>query len=448
MLESLFSFLGAFEDFLWGYLGAPAIILLGILLSIQSRCFQIRKFPAVVYQFFRYFSFHKTEGSTGVHPLKVFFACIGGCVGIGNIVGVCTAIQVGGPGALLWIWITAIVGGIVKYAEVCLGVRHRIVNEEGGYSGGPMYYLQHIKSVKWLPAVVCVLLCIYGVEVYQFSVITESLSSNLHVNKLAIAVGLLAIVLFVGNGGVQRVGNISSAIIPVFFVLYTGMGTWVIIQHYASIPSLLKEVLISAFQGKSAVGGFLGSTIILTMSQGVRRGCYSSDIGVGYASTIHSESAEKSASIQASLVFFDIFLDTFVFCTMSVMLILLSGIWQEPMEAGMLVQSVLIQHFPFMNVFMPLFLTILGYSTLNAYFCVGVKCAEYLSKKRGRVCFNLYAATALLLSVFVDTTQAQTIMQIAGGLLLMINCWGIYRLRQDVSYAFGASHQLVQEQAY
>lgn len=428
----MFSYLDFLEDFIWEYLGVPAVVILGITLTIQSRGFQLRNLPTVLKRFFSYF-FMKTSGN-GIHPIKAFFACVGGCVGVGNIVGICTAIQIGGPGALFWIWVTAIVGMVVKYSEVYLGIKYRVQHPDGSYSGGPMYFLKRMTNLSWVPVAVCLLLCIYGVEVYQFRVVTESLSENFHIHPGIVAAILVSCVLFAGSGGVARVGHIASYVIPVFVLLFIGMGLWVLGHNLQQIPIVLSQVFTHAFTGSSAAGGAFGGAIMITMSQGVRRGCYTGDLGVGYASVIHSESEVESPEKQASLVIVDIFIDTFVICTMSVMMILTTGIWEQPMEAGMLIQSVFRDYFPGMDYFMPLFLFLLGYSTIAAYFVVGLKCAEHVSKKWGAICFNIYAVLALILSVFFDTSQAQSVMAISGGLLLIINSWGIWTLRKEVSY--------------
>lgn len=437
----MFSYLSFFEDVLWDYFGVPAVVILGIAFTIYSRGFQIRYFPATMLRFFRYFT--KKNNGKGVHPIKAFFACVGGCVGVGNVVGICTAIQIGGPGALFWIWVTAIIGMIVKYAEVYLGIKYRVQNPDGTYSGGPMYFLKQVTDKTWVPMLVCLLLCIYGVEVYQFTVITESLSQNFSMNRALIACVMLLCVLFAGSGGVARAGNISSIIIPIFIVLFMVMGSWILYQNLSQIPIVIGQVFSQAFTGSSAAGGLFGGAIIMTISQGVRRGCYTGDVGVGYASVIHSESEVESAEKQASLVIVDIFLDTFIICTMSVMLILVTGIWSEPMEAGMLIQTVFGKYFPFMYYFMPVFLFLLGYSTIASYFVVGLNCSKYISKKWGAPVFYTYAILALILSVFADTSQAQSVMAISGGMLLVINSYGIWCLRKEVSYTINETETVI-----
>lgn len=433
MLLDYFRYLDLFEDNLWGYVCVPMLMLLGLYLTIQSNFFQIRKFPQTIRKFISLLTVHDNK-ERGVHPLKAFFACVGGCVGVGNIAAICTAIQIGGPGALLWLWVTALAGMIVKYAEVYLGIRYRVPNESGGYNGGPMYFLQRVFKSMWIPNIVAILLCIYGVEVYQFSLVTESIVTNLNVNQYLVIFVFLGLVLYAGSGGVRRVGNIASAVIPIFVLIYLGMGAWVLINNVSAIPAAFGHVFSSAFTGAAAFGGFAGSTLMMMMSQGVRRGCYTGDLGVGYASIIHSETSAKVPQAQAALVIFDIFLDTFVICTTGILMVLVTGVWHEPMPASMMVQAALGQYFPYMQFFMPFFLFLLGYSTINAYFCVGIKCAEFLSPRHGRKAYFAYAILSLLTFSFVGVNQAQTIMTIANGFLLIINSYGIFRLRREVSF--------------
>jgi AGCS family alanine or glycine:cation symporter len=433
MLTLLTEQLDAVENLMWTYFGVPIVILLGVYLSIKSNFFQIRHLPTVFKTFFGFLRFRNTS-ERGVHPLKAFFAAVGGCVGIGNIVGICTAVQLGGPGALFWIWVTALAGMILKYSEVYLGLRYRVSNGRGGYNGGPMYFLAHVFKQTWVPQLVCLLLCIYGVEVYQFSVIATSVTTNLGFNHYIVVAILLGLVIFAGSGGVRRVGSISSKSLPLFVFIYVGMGAWVLFNNLSVLPSVFKEIFVSAFTGHAAFGGFAGAGIIATMSYGIRRGCYTGDIGVGYASVIHSESSVQVPEKQAALAIFDIFLDTFIVCTTSLFLILATGIWHEPIEAGMLVQMALGQYFPYMHVFMPIFLFMLGYNTINAYFCVGLKCAEHLSPRWGRTIYYAYAVVALLLFSFMGTAQAQTVMAIAGVSLLILNGIGIFLLRHEISF--------------
>lgn len=446
-MEQVVALLDTFENVLWGYFGFPILMGLGLILTFQSGFVQFRKLPVVIKNFFNLL-FSKEESANGIHPMHAFFAGVGGCVGIGNVVGICTAVQLGGPGALFWIWMTAIVGGMVKYAEVYLGLRYRQANGKGSYNGGPMYFHQRVFKNGWPSTIVCVLLCIYGVEIYQFSIVKDSLVRNWGLNQYAVIGTLLALVLFAGAGGVKRVGKIASAVMPLFVLIYLSMGGWLLFQNFDKFPDVIHSVFSSAFSSHAAIGGFAGSSIMMTISQGVRRGCYSGDLGIGYASVIHAESSVQVPERQAGLVLFEIFTDAFFICSTSVLTILVTEVWHQPLPTEMLVQNALGTYFPYMNYFMPFLLFLLGYTTVNSYFCVGLKCAEYLGPRRGRFLYYIYAGVALFLFSFVDSTMAQSVMQIAGGLLLLINCYSIYRLRRELSFNLERPDTNPQESQY
>jgi len=439
MIDQIFAVLFAFEDFLWGYIGFPLIIFLGLYFTFRSNFVQIRRLPAIGKLFIEMFRIR--EDGHGVHPLKAFFACIGGCVGVGNVVGICTAVQIGGPGALFWIWVTALLGSLVKYAEVYLGMKTRVPDGNGGWNGGPMYFLKPLFKGKAIPNIVALLLCVYGVDVFQFSTVVKSVSVNYQVEPVIVMSILLFLVMFAVFGGVRRVGAIASAVIPVFIVLYVGMGSYVLYHHLGEIPDMLLYVLKHAFTGHAAAGGFVGSTLMMAISQGIRRGCYTGDFGVGYAAIINSESCITFPQRQAALEILGIFLDTYVICTMSVVLILVTNVWTMPIDTSMLVQTALGNYFPHMEYFMPFFLFLLGYSTINAYYCTGIKCARYLSAEWGVPLFHVYGVSMFIIFAFLDTAKAQTIMTIAGGLLLVINLYGIYRLRRQVDFTITLDYQ-------
>lgn len=440
MVELIFSYLEVIDDHLWSFVGFPLIMVFGIILSYQAGFAQIRRFPAAIRNFITLLT-QKTTDPSGVHPIKAFFACVGGCIGIGNVVGVCTAVQIGGPGAVFWVWVAALAGMVLKYAEIYLGMRYREERPDGGYNGGPMYFLVPVFKRAWVPALVCGLLCLYGVELFQFRVMTSSISQNFGVDHLAVTLVCLWLVVVVGPGGVSLVGTICSWVIPIFFVCYYIMGFWVFIQNYEVIPQVISDIFVYAFTPYAEIGGVTGG-VIMTISQGIRRGCYSSDVGVGYASVIHSESSSNKPARQASLAIVDIFLDAFLICTMSMMIVLVTGTWAEPIDAGLLVQTALSAYFPYMHVFMPLFLVLLGYSTVIAFFAVGLKCAEYLGGTVGRKAFYVYASISLFCFSFVDTRQALVVMSITQLFLVVINLIGIYRLRREVDFEFAEAAEV------
>lgn len=435
MIDSIFYFISSLEDFLWSYVGITLILFCGGYFTIKSGFFQIRQMPLVLKNFFGLMKVK--DDHEGVHPLKAFFAAVGGCVGLGNVVGITQAVTLGGPGAVFWMWIAGFLGMSLKYAEIYLGMTTRKDCKEKGYLGGPMYFLNKAFG-SWASKLVCVLLCIYGVEIFMFRVMTDSITTNWEINRYVVIMVLLALVVFAGAGGVRRVGEISSVIIPVFLVLFGVMSLYVLVLHASEIPALLLLIVKSAFTPQAAFGAVAGKSIQVAMARGIAGGCYTGDLGIGYASVIHSESSEQLPERQASLGIFGIVLDTFVVCTFSLFLILLTGVWQQPLAPSMLVQTALSYHFPLMNVFMPFFLFLLGYSTMIAYFVVGIKCAEHLSPERGRLYFYAYAVVALLLFSFVPQEQAYSVMLVIGGFLIVLNLLGIFRLRNEITFDLSA----------
>ena len=447
MFTFLIDCISGMENFLWTWMVWPLILSIGIYLTVRSRCAQLRYWPTALRNFYR---FLKVEGASeaGVHPIKTFFASAGGFVGVSNIVTVCLTIQIGGPGALFWLWMTALVGMIVKYSELYLGVKFRVTRKDGLYDGGPMFFLRKAYPYAWIPVVAAILLALYGVEVYQFGVVTRTLSQNFGWNEYLVAGGLLGAVLFAAIGGVERVGGISGLLVPIFFLLFFVMGFWVLAHHVTEIPSLLWLVLRSAFQGHAALGGFVGGSIYLAASQGIRCACYSGDTGVGYASVIHSETRLRHPEKQAALAFVEVFLDSFLICTMSALIILVTGVWSMPVESEFLMQQALSKYFPYMNLFMPIALTLFAYSSIIAYFCVGLKCAAFLSPRFGRSVYCLYACIMLPLFSLMQTAFALKVMYTVGGMLIVINLVGIFLLRKELSFTvdlFDAETDLIGE---
>lgn len=435
MIQEIFQTLELINDFIWGYIAFLLIVGLGGYFTIRSKFFQIRCFPAICLSFIRFFKEKANpEHKRGIHPLKTFFAAIGGCIGIGNIVGICTAVQLGGPGALFWTWIGGLAGMLLQYSEVFLGMRYRVKNSSGSYDGGPMYFLPVAFRCKWIAPVIAFLLCIYGVELFMFNVMADSISVNWGLDPYLVVFILLIAVIVVALGGINRVGKVCSAIIPLFIILYLGMGFWILSHHIAQIPGVFRLILESAFTPQAAVGAFAGSSVMLTISMGLSRGAYSGDIGVGYTSVVYAESNTKNVQRQAALTIIGVFLDTFVICSMSIFLVLLSDHWRSGIDVSLMVQEALGLHFPFMELFMPFFLFLLGYTTILTYFVVGVKCAKFISPRFGPTIYYIYAIISLPLFAFVDPTQAFLIMSLAGAALLICNLLGIFFLRKEIEF--------------
>lgn len=432
MLEAIFQTLTAIDAFFWNNIAFVLIMALGVFLTFRMRFFQLRYLPTLFKTFTHYMG-SSSKNLKGVHPIKVFFASVGGMIGIGNLVGIITALQFGGPGALFWIWIAALFGSIIKYGEVFLGLKHRVSNEKGSYDGGPVYFLKAAFNNSWIPMIVAALLCIYGVEIYQFAVLSDTISSSLQINRYVIIALLLGLILFAGLGGIKRLGKICTAIMPVFVLTYLFMGFWIIFKELPLLPSIFSTIFRSAFTGHAALGGFVGSSVLLAIQHGVARASYSADLGVGFDSIIQSESSSVHPEKQASLAVLGVFVDNFI-CTMSVLIVLITGLWTTtpPIASADLVRTSLSLYFPFMQIFFPIFLFVSGYSTIIAYFCVGLKCSRFLLPRHGEKLYLLYASAAFVFFSFFNQSLALLIMSISQALLVSFNLAGIFRLRKEI----------------
>lgn len=435
-MNIILSLLESFDDFFWSYVAFLLIITLGVSFSFKSKFAQFTQFPKFCKVFYQYAKKQTGSelGDKGVHPLKVFFASAGGNIGIGNVVGIASAACIGGPGALFWVWVAGILGSIVKYSEVYLGIKFRKLDRDGVYQGGPMYFLDKAYGTRLVPIIVAIFLCIYGVEIYQFSVIADSVAHCWSLPKLATIFGLLFLVLYAVRGGLQRIGKICSLVLPFFLLTYCSLAIYILIREYQHLPALFSSIFSSAFTGQSAIGGFAGCTLATTIQQGISRAAYSGDIGIGFDSIIQSESSAKDPRTQAQLSIIGIFIDNLI-CTLSLLMVLASGSWSHGLaNASEAVEQALSSYFPLVKFFLPTFFFVTGYTTIISYFLVGKKCAKFLYGNTGAKIYTLYGAIALPAFCFLSQNTALLVMSVSGACLLCINLFGVFLLRKEVEF--------------
>lgn len=432
-MDLLFNFLTMLDNLLWSYLALAVILVVGVYLTIASKFFQFRSIFKIKYHINDLIKCAAKE-KDGIHPIKLYFASIGGMIGIGNVVTVMATVTIGGPGSLVWLWCAAFLGMLVKYSEIYLGIKYRVRNGKSGYNGGPMYYLRAAFGNNILPCIVCVLLCIYGAEVSQFLILTDTVVNTLHVNRY-LAIGmLLALVMMGAVGGVNRLASICSALMPPFVISYAAIGLWVIIDHITELPEILKIVFESAFAGYAPFGGFAGSTMLLAMHYGTSRAAYSGDIGIGYDSTIQSETQTHYPEKQARMAIFGLFTDSML-CTITILIALLTGVWKaENLHTSQYITTALSTYIPHVDFFMLGLFFIAAYTTIIGYLVVGQKCAEFLHPRLGKSIYIGYAAIAFILFSFQTQEKVILIMSVSGGSLMVINLLGVFKLRKDIKF--------------
>ncbi len=271
-----------------------------------------------------------TKGETT--PFQALSTALSGTVGTGNIGGVGLAIWIGGPAAIFWMWITAIVGMTTKFAEVSLAHKYRTTLPDGSISGGPFYYIEHGMNMKWLAIVFAVLMMITAIgtgNMPQINNIAEVLSSEFSIKPIITGSVLSVLLLMVIVGGIKRIATIASKLVPIMGFIYIAGSLVVIIDNYENIIPSFSQIFSQVFTGSSAVGGFLGASFALAMQKGVARGAFSNEAGQGSSPIAHASSKTEDPIEEGIVSILEPFIDTLVVCTITALVILSSGAWSE-----------------------------------------------------------------------------------------------------------------------
>lgn len=434
-MEILFSLIVFLEDFFWGYVGWILIVASGIYLTYISKGLQFQ----ALFHFKKnlkeiYIQAHDATYE-GINPFKLYFASVGGMVGLGNIVFITTAVMIGGPGSIFWIILASLSGMLLKYSEIYLGMKYRIKNDKNGFDGGPMYFLQHAFKGKYMAYLFAFLLCLYGVEISNFLIIVDRMEYSFQFNRSLIIAIFLIIVIYSSIGGISRLANICSTIMPIFMLGYVIFAIYVISCNYTLLPDLFRTVLVSAFTGHAPVGGFIGSTMILSAYLGISKTVYSGDIGIGYDSIMQSETRIVCPKMQAILAIYALFTDTLI-CLLTNVMVGVTGSWYtlNHLAPSDIVARLLADYIPYSDLFMTILLFFAGYTTIIAYLAAGTKCAKFISPKYGRLVYLLYAMFAFVFFCNFSQSNVMIIMGLLSGMLVLINIIGILRLRKNIEF--------------
>lgn len=323
---------GAVNSFAWGPVMLALLVGTGIYITIRIRFLQVRKFGFIMRNTIGSL-FRKRDKDHGANlsPFQAVTTALAGTVGTGNIAGVTGAIFVGGPGAVFWMWVSAFFGMCTKYAEIALSVRYREKDAQGAYHGGPMYYIRNGlgKNWQWLAVLFALLggVACFGIgNISQSSEIAGALKGLFGLDPLISGILLAAVVGVVVLGGVKRIGQVSSYLVPFMSVFYILCGVAVIALRIGDIPGVFADIFKGAFSFKSIGGGLFGYVIMNAMRQGFARGVFSNEAGLGSAPIAHAASSTDEPVEQAMWGVFEVFIDTIIICTITALTILLSGV--------------------------------------------------------------------------------------------------------------------------
>ena len=376
-----------------------------------------------------------------VTPFAALATALSSTVGTGNIAGVATAIAIGGPGAIFWMWMTALVGMATKYSESLLAVRYREVDSDGTYKGGPMYYIKNGLGPrwKWLATLFCLgaLASAAGAgNMAQGNSIAEVMNSSFGIPNLVTGLVLAGTAFAIIIGGIKSIGRVASKLVPFMGIGYVLIAIVILALNFEGVPGAFMSIIDNAFGTTQAVGGFVGATIAQAISFGVNRGLFSNEAGQGSAPIAHAAAQTKDPVQQATIAMLGTFIDTLVICTMTALIILSVGgqyladtgemvqyAWQagSTLESSSITAAAFEQGIPFGKYFIAISLLIFAFTTILGWSYYGERSIAYLAGERSVLPFRVVWCVVVFLGAVLPVQAVWTIGGIGNGLMATPN---------------------------
>ncbi len=417
----------AANDFVWGPIMLALLVGTGVFLTFRTGWVQVRRFGYImrntVGSLFR--KKGQTDHGSNLSPFQAVTTALAGTVGTGNIAGVTGAIFIGGPGAVFWMWVSAFFGMCTKYAEIALALKFRDTGADGVHKGGPMYYIENGlgKNWKWLAVIFALLggLASFGIgNIAQSSEIAGAVSGLFGLDPMVTGVALTVLVGVVVLGGVKRIGQVTSLLVPFMSVFYVAAGIVVILMRITDIPGVLGAIFSSAFSFEAVGGGVFGYAIMTAMKNGFARGVFSNEAGLGSAPIAHAASSTEEPAEQAIWGVFEVFFDTIVICSITAFTVLLSGfeLGETALEGYASKGSAAVAAF---NSILPgtlggtiiqLSLVFFALSTILSWSYYGERCWGYLSRDN-KVVTSVYKVIFVLFCIVGATGSGDLMWNIS-----------------------------------
>ncbi|HSL38749.1 MAG TPA: sodium:alanine symporter family protein, partial [Desulforhopalus sp.] len=379
-MDALDALVGKIGAFAWG---PPMLILLvgtGFWLTLSLRGLQFTKLGHALYLALIKRKEDDDEPGDITH-FQALMTALSATVGTGNIAGVATAIAIGGPGALFWMWITGLVGMATKYAEAVLAVKYRVVDENGEMSGGPMYYISRGLNMPWLGAVFAVFAAVaaFGIgNMVQSNSVADAVQATFNVPTWITGLVLMGCTAAVILGGIKSIGRVASILVPIMIVFYVLGSLYIILGRITEVPAALIFIVTQAFSPTAAVGGFAGASIMLAIRMGVARGVFSNESGLGSAPIAAAAAKTKNPVTQALVSMTQTFLDTLIVCTMTGLVLIMTGVWSNGMTGAALTTHAFESAMTGGGYIVTIGIIIFAYSTILGWCYYGEKSMEYL----------------------------------------------------------------------
>ena len=450
MLSTIETINQVVNDFIWGVPAMVCIIGVGFYLSCRTGFLQIRKFSYAIQTTIGRM-FRKRNASDGaLTPFQAVCTALAATVGTGNIAGVAGAIAIGGPGAVFWMWVSAVLGMCTKFAEVTLAVYYRETNKEGDLVGGPMYYIKNGLGKNW--QFLAVLFSAFGVlTVFGTGYATQVNTITTAVNSALLSCGLIsegavktsnliqgiiiaALVALILLGGVKRIGQVTEKLVPFMALLYIVLSVGIILFRIQALPSVIQAIFEGAFKPAAVTGGAVGS-LFMSIKKGVSRGIFSNEAGLGTGSIAHACADTRKPVKQGMFGIFEVFTDTIVICTLTALVILCSQVpvgYGQAAGAELTIQGFISVYGNWVSVFTAVAMCCFAFSTILGWGLYGARCIEFLFSEKVIKPFMVAYSLVAILGATADLGLMWNIAETFNGLMAIPNLIALFLLSGTV----------------
>lgn len=415
--------LNNFNAWIWGTLVLWLIVAVGGWLTVRLRFMSLTQIP---YGFRQLIRGRSGQGQGTIAPFSALMLSLSATVGTGNIVGVATAIGLGGPGALFWMWCSAILGMATKYAEAVCAVHFREKSDTGQYIGGPMYYIRNGLGPRW--AWLGIAFAIFGAcagfgigNTVQANSVADALEQSFGLNRHITWIALVVLVSAVLLGGVKRIAQVARKLVPIMAGGYLLCGLAVLIAHIGALPAAFALIIDSAFNPVAAQGGFAGAVVAMAIRYGIARGVFSNEAGLGSAPIAHAAAATDNPVRQGTVAMLGTFIDTLVICSITGLAIIVTGVWSGDAKGVMMSQAAFNMVIPYGDKVVSVALGLFALTTILGWSYYSERCVEFLLGSRAVFPFRIAWVLALPLGVQMSLGVVWTVADIMNALMAIPN---------------------------
>ena len=435
-MQGLSELLNSISSFVWGPVMLVLLLGTGLYLTAGLRLLPQRKLGYGLRTALKGRS-AKAQDKGEITAFQALTTALSATIGTGNIAGVATAIYLGGPGAVFWMWLTALVGMATKYAEAVLAVRHREVDADGRYVGGPMYYIKNGLGAGWgwLGATFALFAAVaaFGIgNTVQSNSVARALERTLDVPYLATGLALAVLTFLVIVGGVKRIARVAETLVPLMAVLYIAGAVAILAANAPQVPGALGMIFADAFSGTAASGGFAGAGIMVAIQFGVSRGIFSNEAGLGSAPIAHAAAKTSDPVRQGSVAMLGTFIDTIVVCTMTALVIITTGAWTSGETGAELSTLAFNTGLPGGEWIVSIGLVVFAFTTILAWSYYGERAAEYLLGTKVVMPFRILWTLALVVGAVGNLGLIWTVADIMNALMAIPNLIALIALSGTV----------------